>query len=44
MQLPYSQDFIFYVTYERVQYARVLHYTKLKRLGKDKHSSLLGRS
>ncbi len=38
----YSQHFIFFVTYESVQYARVLHNTKLEKLGKYKHSTLLG--
>jgi hypothetical protein len=33
---------IFSVTYEWVQGARVLHYTRLERLARDKHSDLLG--
>ncbi len=33
---------IFYVTYEWAQRARVLHYTRLKILAKDKNSSLFG--
>jgi hypothetical protein len=37
----YSQHFIFIVTYEWAQWVRVLHYTRLKRLAKDKLSSLL---
>jgi len=41
-QGPYSQHFIFSVTYESAQLVRVLHYTRLKRLSNDKHSSLLG--
>ncbi len=38
----YSQHFIFFVTCEWVQQARVLQYTRLERLARDKHSSLLG--
>ncbi len=34
----YSQHFI----HKWAQQARVLHYTRLKRLSSDKHSSLLG--
>jgi hypothetical protein len=33
---------IFFVTYHWTQQARVLHYTRLERLARDKHSSLLG--
>jgi hypothetical protein len=39
--VPYSQHFIFFVTYEWAQQARVFHYIKLERLAKDEHSSLL---
>jgi hypothetical protein len=39
---PFSQRFIFFITYEWYQYARVLNYTKLERLASDKHFSLLG--
>ncbi len=38
----YSQCFIFYVTYELSQKARVLHYAKLKRPASTKQSTLLG--
>jgi hypothetical protein len=38
----YSQHFIFFVTYEWAQNARVLHLTRLETLIRDKHSSLLG--
>ncbi len=41
-QGPYSQHFIFFVTYELAIITTVLHYTKLERLAMDKHSSLLG--
>jgi hypothetical protein len=34
--------FIFFVTYERAQLARVLHYTKLEGIPSYKHSSLSG--
>jgi hypothetical protein len=40
-QGPYSQCFIFFVTYEWVQQPGVLHHTKLERLAMDKYSSLL---
>jgi hypothetical protein len=32
----------FFVTCKCAQYARLLHYTELKRLARAKHSSLLG--
>ncbi len=35
------KHFIFFVTYIRAQYARILHYSKLERLVSDKNSSLL---
>ncbi len=38
----YSKPLFFFVTYERAQKARVLHYAGLERLAIDKHSSLLG--
>jgi len=38
---PYSQHFIFFVTYDRTNKI-VLHYAKLERIARDKHSSLLG--
>ncbi len=38
----YSQHFIFFVTYELAQWARLLHKNKLERLAGDKHSDLLG--
>ncbi len=37
-----SQHFIFSITYECTLKARVLHNTRLKRLGSNKHSSLFG--
>ncbi len=37
----YSKHFIFFMTHERAQYARVLHYSRLERLARDEHSSLL---
>jgi hypothetical protein len=39
--LSYSQHFIFFVTYDWDHLARELHYTKLKRIARDKHFSLL---
>ncbi len=39
--LYYPQHFIFPVTYEWAHVARVLHYTRLERLVRIKHSSLL---
>jgi len=39
---PYSQHFIFIVTYEWDQHVRVFHYTGLERLVREKHSRLLG--
>jgi hypothetical protein len=38
----HSQHFIFFVTYEWVLLARVLHCIRLERLSRDKHISLLG--
>jgi hypothetical protein len=38
----YSQQFIFFVTSEETQLARVLHNSCLERLAKGKQSSLLG--
>ncbi len=37
--VPYSQDFISYLTYELTQLARVFRYTWLERLARDKHLS-----
>jgi hypothetical protein len=37
----YSQHFLFFVTYELAQQERVLHYSRMEILGKDKHPSLL---
>jgi hypothetical protein len=37
-----SQHFIFFVSYEWAQEESVLYYTKLERVARDKHSSLLG--
>jgi hypothetical protein len=39
---PYSQNFIFYATYESAQQARPLHNNKLERLASDKSSNLFG--
>jgi len=36
----YTQRVTFFVTYEWAQYARVLHYTRLEELVRNKHSSL----
>ncbi len=36
-----SQYFVFFLTYKWAQNATVLHYTRLKRLARGKHSSLL---
>jgi hypothetical protein len=41
-QGPYSQHVIFSASNKWAQLAIVLHYTWLKRLARDKHSSLLG--
>jgi hypothetical protein len=38
----FSQHSIFFLTYELAKYARVLNYTELERLTRDKHTSLLG--
>jgi hypothetical protein len=38
----FSQHLIFFVTYESIQYSRVLHYIWLERPASDKQSSLLG--
>ncbi len=40
-QGPYSQQIIFFVTYESVQKARVLHNIRLQRLSNVKSSNLL---
>ncbi len=37
---PYSLNFIFCVTYKRTHRGRVLRYTRLDRLSRDKHTSL----
>ncbi len=42
IQGTYSQHFIFFVTYKWVQFDKVLDYNRMKRLARDKHSSLLG--
>jgi hypothetical protein len=41
IQGPYSQHFIFFVTYEKALKARVRDYTRLERLDKNKQSSVL---
>ncbi len=38
---PYSHYSIFFITYLRAQLNIVLHYSKIERVAKDKHSSLL---
>jgi hypothetical protein len=38
----YSEQFIFFLTYEWAQSARVLHYIRLERLARGKHCILLG--
>ncbi len=37
----YSQHFIFFVTYELAQQARMLHNIRLQKLSNDKQSNLL---
>jgi hypothetical protein len=39
---PYSQHFLFFLTYDWPPKARVLHYTRLQRAAIDKYFSLLG--
>ncbi len=39
---PFSQNFIFFIIYKCAQQARVLHYTRLESLARDKSSSPLG--
>jgi hypothetical protein len=39
---PHSQHFICFVTYEWIKEARVLQYTTLERLAREKRSSLFG--
>ncbi len=41
VQWLYTQHFIFFVTLKYTQQVRVLLYTRLKKLAKDKHSSIL---
>jgi hypothetical protein len=36
-KVPYSQHFIFFVTYECAQQVEVLHYNRLERLDTDKN-------
>ncbi len=40
-QGTYSKHFIFFVTYESAQQARVLHNTRLERLANEKHSNFI---
>ncbi len=40
-QRPYSRHFIFFITYELAQQPRVLHYSWLEILVREKHSSFL---
>jgi hypothetical protein len=40
--VPYSQHSNFFITHKWAQKARVLHYTRLIRLGREKYYSLLG--
>jgi hypothetical protein len=42
LQSQYSQHFIFLVANKSAQWARFLHYTRLERLARDKHSSIVG--
>jgi hypothetical protein len=42
VQGPYSQLIIFFITYEWVQYVKVLQFNKLERLVRDKHFILWG--
>jgi len=39
---PDSQQFIFFIPFEWVKQARVLHYNRLEKLARDKCSSLFG--
>jgi hypothetical protein len=39
---PYSQHYIFFVTYKWTQEARALHLARLEKLGCEEQSSLLG--
>ncbi len=39
---PYSQNFIFFVSYKYFQKARVLDYTHPEKLASDKQSNILG--
>jgi hypothetical protein len=38
---PYSKNFIFFVTYKLARGTRVLHYSRLEMVVREKHSSLL---
>jgi hypothetical protein len=38
----YSQHFIFFLPFKMAKKARVLHYIRLEKLVRDKHSSLSG--
>jgi hypothetical protein len=40
--VPYSQHYIFFITYESDQKVRLFHNSKLEKLTTDKHSNLLG--
>jgi hypothetical protein len=42
IQVPHSQHFIFFITYQLAQEIIVLHYTMLQRLARDKQTSFLG--
>ncbi len=42
LQGPFSQNYIFFVTYEFAKKAGVLHYMKAEMLVSEKHTSLLG--
>jgi hypothetical protein len=41
-QVSYSQHFNFFITYKWVHKGILLHYTKVERLARNEHSSLLG--
>jgi hypothetical protein len=39
--LLYKQHFLFFVTCEWAKYAKVLYYTRLERVAKEEHLSIL---
>jgi hypothetical protein len=40
--MDHIHNSIFFVPYKWSHYTSLLHYTRLKRIGKNKHSNLLG--